>query len=143
MPEKLTLEDGQKALTDHAAERGLEIHSKYGPIIDLPTLERILVDPDCVRFPVSLSYSADIEDGLFAVTDQVSETPSDGYVITLHESFRTTPDDVPALVLYHLVTVNYGDFATAADAEVFGAACLGMNREAYYKLVCDLADSIA
>ena len=52
-------------------------------------------------------------------------------------------DDVPALVLYHLVTVNYGDFATFHEAEVFAAEALGMEQEDYYKLLCRLADQVS
>jgi hypothetical protein len=49
-------------------------------------------------------------------------------------------DLVPALVLYQLVLVNYGEFASPDDAEAFGAAALGLSRDAYYELVCQAAD---
>jgi hypothetical protein len=50
---------------------------------------------------------------------------------------------VPALVLYQLVLVNYGDFASPDDAEAFGAAALGISREAYYQMVCQAADDVS
>jgi len=46
-------------------------------------------------------------------------------------------------VLYQLVVVNYGEFASADDAEIFGAAVLGLSKEDYYQGVCELADQIA
>jgi hypothetical protein len=48
---------------------------------------------------------------------------------------------VPYLVLYQLVLVNYGEFASADDAETFGAAVLGFSQPEYYHALCELADS--
>ncbi len=67
---------------------------------------------------------------------------ADEYVIVVHEQFKERFDVLPALVLYHLVTVNYGDMATSDDAEVFGSTVLGMERDEYYSLLCDLADQL-
>jgi hypothetical protein len=49
---------------------------------------------------------------------------------------------VPYLVLYQLVAVNYGEFASADDAETFAAAALGLPREEYYQVLCSLADEL-
>jgi len=49
---------------------------------------------------------------------------------------------VAYLVLYQLVVVNYGGFASADDAEVFGAHSLGLSREDYYAALCEMADRI-
>jgi hypothetical protein len=49
---------------------------------------------------------------------------------------------VPPLVFYHLVTVNYGEYASYNEAEEFGSAALGMNKEEYYQLLCHLTDHI-
>ena len=50
---------------------------------------------------------------------------------------------VPPLVLYQLVLVNYGDFASADDAETFGANALGLSKDDYYRALCEMADEIA
>jgi hypothetical protein len=50
---------------------------------------------------------------------------------------------VSYIVLYQLVMVNYGDFASADDAETFGAAALGLGKEDYYQTLCQLADQLA
>jgi hypothetical protein len=60
----------------------------------------------------------------------------------VHPIFMTQLAVVPTLVLYQLVLVNYGEFASSNDAEAFGAAALGLNQEAYYERLCDLADQI-
>jgi hypothetical protein len=49
---------------------------------------------------------------------------------------------VPWLVLYQLVALNYGEFASADDAETFGAAALGLTRDAYYEELCKMADEL-
>jgi hypothetical protein len=106
-------------------------------------LLRILGDRKSIRYPVEIRFvSAGIEPGLFGRTEQVSDDPSAGYVISLHKSFRDRPDAIPALVLYQSVLVNYGDLATAIDAELFGAGVLGMDRDDYYALIADLTDSL-
>jgi len=133
----------QGAVSEHAAEKARQIHTRYGPRIDYQVLLRILEDRRSVRYPVTIEFTSDgIETGLFANTEPVSEDLSEGYVISVHECFRDREDVLPALVLYQSVIVNYGDLATAADAEIFGAGVLGMDRDEYYALMCDLNDSI-
>ena len=44
----------------------------------------------------------------------------------VHPFFMTQLEQVPLLVLYQLVLVNYGAFAAPEDAETFGAAALGL-----------------
>ena len=120
---KLTLQDGRKALRDHAREKGREIRGRYGPGLDYPAVLRLLGDDEFVRFPTRLRFdAAPLEPGLFGIADPVSDDERDGYVIHIHPHFESRPEDLPHLILYHLVTVNYGDFATAEDAEAFAAA---------------------
>ena len=45
-------------------------------------------------------------------------------------------------MLYQLVLVNYGEFASAADAETFGATALGISKDEYYEALCEMADEI-
>jgi len=144
MEKKLTAEDGKRALLHHVVEKALDLREKYGNFIDYETLLKILKDHDCVRYPTRLEFNSQpIDEGLFAVTDPVSaEDPSQGYIIYVHEHFKDRLDDVPALVLYHLVVVNYGDVATKEEAELFGATVLGMEKEEYYQLLCHLTDQI-
>jgi hypothetical protein len=51
-------------------------------------------------------------------------------------------EQVPLLVLYQLVLVNYGTFASPDDAETFGAAALGLTKDQYYYVLCGLADEL-
>ena len=143
-PHKLNLEDGKRALVDHARERGAEIFAKYGPDYTPEVLAQILKDDTCVRFPVELGFDRKhIEPGLFAICEPVNEEkPSDGYSLLLHEHFQNDATAIAPLLFYHLVRINYGEFATHSDAEAFGAAAMGMEEEAYYQRVVELVDGI-
>ena len=143
MAEEVTIEQGQQALAEHAREMGCDLRAKYGALTDHSSLLRLLEDSDFVRFPVTLMFeSRRIEPGLFGFVEGVSDNPSDGYTLVLHPHFQDRAEDLAALVLYQLVKVNYGDFATCHDAECFGAAVLDMEQEAYYEFICRLTDGI-
>jgi hypothetical protein len=70
------------------------------------------------------------------------DRPEDGFTIYVHPFFSLQLTHVPYLVLYQLVLVNYGEFASAEDAETFGSHALGISKEDYYKTLCDLADQL-
>jgi len=140
----MTPQTARKSLTAHVAEKGAEIHAKYGPRIGWNELVRVLEDPTCVRYPCRIEFGAtELQPGEFAFPVAVGERPEDGFTMYVHPLFMARLDAVPALVFYQLVLVNYGAFAAAADAEAFGAAALGLDREEYYARVCDLADQVA
>ncbi|MES9856858.1 MAG: hypothetical protein ABW166_09685 [Sedimenticola sp.] len=131
------------AVTKHVIDKAKEIRTLYGPVIDYPVVLRILEDRRCIRYPVKIEFvSEGIEPGLFAKTEPLSERLDDGYLISLHSHFENLPDQLPALILYQSVLVNYGDLATADDAELFGSAILGMDRDAYYEQIVTLTDAL-
>ncbi|MCA9406529.1 MAG: hypothetical protein KC684_08325 [Candidatus Omnitrophica bacterium] len=142
-PLKLTLEDGRRALGVHVLEKGYKLREKYGKFIDYDTLLRILQDEEFVRYPTKIVFdSAKIEEGMFGYAERISTDANDGYIIYIHEEFKKRSGDLPALVFYHLVTVNYGEFATYNEAEEFASAALGMEKDYYYQYICRLTDSI-
>lgn len=135
--------EAKLSLTAHVAEKGWEIHAKYGPRIGWSEIQRIVEDRSVVRYPCEISFSAEgLMEGEFAYPHPMGEKPEDGYIIRVHPVFMTELPLVPHLVLYQLVAVNYGDFASIEDAEVFGAAALGMEKEEYYQTICRLADQL-
>lgn len=158
----VTEQDLKSSVAEHVAQRAQAIRDKYGPNIDYPTLLQILEDDQCARHSVNIKFdSRHIEPGMFAYAEAVVEEPErerlEGededyadyirvtaeYNIVVHEAFKDRPDLLPALILYHLVVVNYGDLANAEDAEVFGSTVLGMDRDDYYALLCEAADSLS
>ncbi|ODB89137.1 hypothetical protein A3193_10155 [Candidatus Thiodiazotropha endoloripes] len=131
------------AVSLHAREKAEEIRGRYDRVIDYQTVLEMLEDRKSVRYPVELRFvSEGIDPGMFARTEPVSENPEDGYTIMLHSYFENRHDDLPMLILYQLVLVNYGDLATANDAEIFGATILGLDRDTYYQQVAALVDDV-
>ena len=129
-------------VSKHAAEKAKQIRTQYGPNIDYSTLLSILDDRKSVRYPVEIVFTMEgVEQGMFGRADPVSgEEPCKGYRIFLHERLQGSEELLPALVLYQVVSANYGDLATAIDAEIFGAGVLGMERDEYYELICETVD---
>ncbi len=144
MADSVTAEDGRQSLNAHVEARGLDIFARYGPVIGLNALQRLLADRTCVRYPCELVFdSKPLQPGEFAHAEPGGETPDEGFRLYVHPYFATQPDRIPYLALYHLVRVNYGEFASADDAETFGAAALGLSKEAYYAELCRLADELS
>ncbi len=142
MATQLTVDDARESLTAHAAAKGADIHAQY-PHLGWKELKTLLADSRHVRYPCDIVFdAAPLEPGEFAHPVPRGEHPSAGFDLHVHPTFMLRLDLVPALVLYQLVLVNYGEFASPDDAEAFGAAALGLSRDAYYELICQAADTL-
>ena len=141
MSKQLTAEDARQSLNAHVAAKGLEIREKYGPRIGWTELQRILQDRSCVRYPCEILFdAAGLQQGEFAHPVAKGEQPETGFTIFVHPLLLLQLERVPPLVLYQLVLVNYGDFASADDAETFGANALGLSKDDYYRALREVAD---
>jgi hypothetical protein len=130
-------------MAEHAASKGREIRDQYGCRIGWRGLLRLLEDRAFVRYPCEIVFDAGpLRPGEFAYPRPKGDRPEDGFVMHVHPLFEGNLEEVPLLVLYQLASVNYGDFASGEDAEAFGAAALGLDREEYYAAVCRMADRI-
>ncbi|MBI2929280.1 MAG: hypothetical protein HYY24_26750 [Verrucomicrobia bacterium] len=144
MSNPLTIDDARQSLTAHVALKGKEIRAKHGPHIGWTELQRILADRSCVRYPCDLVFgAAPLQPGELAYPRPKGERPEDGFTLFVHPRFAAQPDRVPCLVLYQLVAVNYGAFASPDDAETFGASVLGIDKDEYYQTLCAMADELA
>ena len=144
MPTQLTPSDVRQSLNAHVAMKGREVWRKYGPRIGWSELGQLLKDREQVRYPCEIAFDAGpLEPGELVYPKPRGERPEDGFTIYVRPVFLGRLADVPALVLYQLVVVNYGEFAAPADAETFGAAALGMDEEDYYQLLCGIADEVS
>ena len=140
---KLTVDDARQSLHAHVAAKGAEIREKYGPGIGWPELLRLLEDRAFVRYPCEIVFdAAPLEAGEFAHPVARGDRPEDGFTMYVHPFFMAQLPQVPCLVLYQLVLVNYGEFASPDDAEVFGASALGLTRDEYYDQLCAMADQV-
>ena len=144
METKLTAEDAKQSLNAHVASKGADLREKYGPHIGWKELLQILEDRTLVRYPCEIAFDiSPLLEGEFAYPVARGQRPEEGFTICVHPYFESRLERVPSLVLYQLVLVNYGDFASSDDAEAFGAAALGLTAEGYYQALCVLADEIA
>ena len=143
MATTLTADDAKQSLNGHVAAKGAEINAKYGPEIGWQELQQILEDKAFCRYPCKIEVSAEfLQPGELAYPAARGEKPEDGFTMYVHPFFMTQLSSVPHLVLYQLVVVNYGEFASSDDAETFGANALGLSRDDYYNALCELADQI-
>ena len=143
MATKLTVDDARQSLNAHVAAKGAELREKYGPSIGWQELLRLLADRTLVRYPCEIVFdAAPLEAGEFAHPVARGDRPEDGFTMYVHPFFMAHLPRVPCLVLYQLVLVNYGEFASPDDAEVFGASALGLTRDEYYAALCEMADQI-
>lgn len=143
MATELTAADARQSLRDHVAAKGAEIRAKFGPHLGWTELNELLSDRKFVRYPCTVAFdSLPLQGDEFAYPEPLGQSPEAGFRICVHPYFESDLESVPALVLYQLVAVNYGDFATAEDAEAFGAAALGLSREEYYERVSRLVDQL-
>ena len=144
MATQLTAEDAKQSLNAHVGAKGTEIFEKYGPEIGWKELSTILQDRAAVRYPCEVVFdAAPLQPGELAYPAPKGAYPEDGFRVCVHPCFMMQMDYVPHIVLYQLVLVNYGEFASANDAETFGAAALGLGKEEYYQQLCRLADELA
>jgi hypothetical protein len=143
MAKTLTADDARESLTGHVALKGEEIRAKYGPHVGWNEVQRILQDRACVRYPVEVIFDAQgLLEGEMAFPSPKGSRLEDGFTLHVHPFFATQPDRLPFLVLYQLVVINYGEFASPDDAETFGAAVLGLSKDEYYQALCDMADQL-
>jgi hypothetical protein len=136
-------QDARQSLNASAAAIGAEIYAKYGPRIGWKQLLQILEDRSCARYPCEIVFdAAPLQVGECAHPAAKGDHPANGFTMHVHPFFMMQLDQVPLLVLYQLVLVNYGAFASPDDAETFGAAALGLSKDEYYHTLCGLADEL-
>ncbi|MCA8959524.1 MAG: hypothetical protein KDC38_03375 [Planctomycetes bacterium] len=143
MSERLTEHDARVALRDHVLEKAEAARRRYGDLRGRGDLLRLLSDSDVLRYPVQLRFDAsELEPGEFGYVRPNAEDPRQGFVLFVHPSLEHDFDACVRAVLYHLVVVNYGEIATGAEAEAFGASILGVDVEQYYCDLCELSDRL-
>jgi hypothetical protein len=141
---QLTADDARQSLRDHVATKGRELREKFSPHPTWADLPQILRDRTLVRYPVEIIFdAAPLQPGEPAFAQPLGERPESGFRIAIHPQLESAPDDALCAVLYQLVAVNYGVFASAEDAETFGAAALGLHQDAFYAKMCALSDALA
>jgi hypothetical protein len=139
-----TEEDGYEALQGHLVGRAIACRNKYdirSDSLSWSTLRQVLQDRDIVRFPVEVCFTDEgLMRGEFAIPSPCGESATDGFRLLMRPCFQQDEEALVTLALYHLPSVNYLDIVTTKEAELFGAAMLGIEVEDYYQRVCRFAD---
>ena len=113
----LSLNAAHLSLTDHVIMKGNEIFEKYGPKIGWSELQKIIVDKECVRYPLDIVFdSVALENDEIAYPSAKGDLPEDGFTLYIHPYFSLDPTRIPAL---------------------------GIDIEAYYAQLCEIADEIS
>jgi hypothetical protein len=140
----ITEEQARVAFHGHLVEKATAARRRHGPVIDAATILRMLEDRAVVRYPVALHFdAAPLEPHEFASAHPLGFHSGDGFALFVHPLFADRPQDLPALVAYHIPVVNYGAIVDAEAAELYGAALLDLEPDEYYARLCALADEIA
>jgi hypothetical protein len=143
MATQLTEADARESMNVHVESKGAHIRETYGTNLGWDELMQILEDRTLVRYPCEIVFDAShLQPGEFAYPQPRSDALEGGFTIHVHPCFINRLDVLPSLVLYQLVAVNYGEFASPDDAETFGAAALGLTKDEYYKAHCKLSDEV-
>lgn len=131
------------SLSAEILAKAAAIRQKYGPDIGWPQLQQLLQDRECAPFPCEIRFDSEpLLPGEFAHPVPKGTTREEGFILYIHPFYATELGRVPYLVLHQLVLMNYGDSATADDAETFGSLALGMSKEDYYRALCELSGQI-
>jgi len=141
---QLTEEDARESLQNHIQVKAGEARAKYGADIGYAEILEMLADREVVRYPVKTVFACDaLQEGEFAFVQPIGTSPSEGFILHIHPAFENRKEDLPLLIAYQLVVINYGDIATGTDAELFGATLLGIEVDSYYERLCTLTDSLS
>jgi hypothetical protein len=141
--EEIDAETARRAFHEHLREKAAAARLKYGLYIDTDAILRMLDDRAVVRHPTTIVFDAGpLQPHEFAHAQPAGFHASDGYALCIHPHFRSQREILPLLIAYHIPVINYGAIADPEGAEIFGATLLGLEVEAYYQALCELADSI-
>jgi hypothetical protein len=144
MTQPPSVADTKLSLNAHAAAKGEEIRAKYGPQVGWNELQQVLKDRASVRYPTEIVFDAEpLLPGELAHPAARGEHPDDGFTMHVHPGLATQLRRAVYAVFYQLAVVNYGGFASADDAETFGASALGLSKDAYYRALCEMADELS
>lgn len=141
MGRQLTEHDGRVALVEHVRAKAALARDRLQALGGADAIMRLLEDRSVVRYPVGVRFDdGPLEPGEFAYPAPLGDHPAAGYCLFIHPRYERKPETWPPIIAYYIPTINYGEVATEAEAEEFGAGLLGMTRNQYYAHLCSVAD---
>ena len=135
--------EGEDGLAHHLFERATYARLKYNGLA-YENIETFLQDPECVRYPTRILY----EYGEMAM-HQFAQPELDyrnisgrSYILYLRPDLKNRPDLIPLAIAYMVPLINYGEIIKDDHCVKYGAALLGMDEDAYYAKVCEMAEIV-
>jgi len=129
------------SLTNRLREQAVEARQKHGGLRP-GNLESFLGDRDCVRHPTRLVLEyGEMGTHQFAQPEQDVRNPG-GIMLYLRPVLGRRPDLLVLAVSYMIPVINYGAVITDAHCLEYGSTLMGLEREEYYRRVCELADFV-
>jgi hypothetical protein len=134
---------GQQSLREHLLAQAGVAHRKYAPLSP-EHLDRLLVDPDCLRHPTRLVFEfGEMALHQFAQPDLDWRDPTqNGRVLYLRPALRSRPELILLAVAYMIPVLNYGEVVTDDHCLLYGATLLGLSEDEFYRRICSLADEV-
>lgn len=132
---------GQQSLRDHLLAQAAVARDRY-PILTENSMEAMLRDPLCLRYPVRLVFEfGEMALHQFAQPDiDWRNTSQDGRVLYVRPLLKNHPELLPFAVAYMIPVINYGNIVTDAHCLAFGTELLGLTEDTFYSKLCSLAD---
>lgn len=138
-----TPESARQSLRDHIIERARLARDSWAGCVDRAAIMAMLEDRSVVRYPVGVRFDAGpLRRAEFAVLEPLGDHPRDGFCLSIHPALAGDDELLPLLIAYYIPSVNYGDVAGHTEAELFGSTLLGLDTEAYYRVLCAVADAM-
>jgi hypothetical protein len=134
---------GQDSLREHLLAQAMLAHQKHAPVT-FEKLDDLLLDPDCLRYPVRLAYEfGEMAPHQFAQPEADPRSEGQrGRVLYLRPLLRGHPDKVVLAVAYMIPLINFGAIINDGHCRLYGATLLGLLEDEFYREICALADFV-
>lgn len=130
---------GQESLMNRLQEQALEARAKHGSLSS-DNLETFLKDDDCIRHPTRLVWEeGEIGTHQFAHPAPDYENPG-GCVLYVRPCLAKRSELLALAVSYMIPTINYGEIINDEHCLEYGSTLQGMDKEEYYRAICEMAD---
>ena len=134
-------EEVVSALQKHAAAAAEWAVNALERPLDERSLAAFLNSEYGLRVPTEIVFDgARLDTHQFAQPEFIAEGGKRRCVLHIHPKYEALPETHALIVAYMAGAINYGAAADAELCETYGAALTGMEREAFYRAVCRIAD---
>ncbi len=134
---------GKDCLGIHIKEQATNARIVHGGLSPC-NIETFLADRNVLRHPTRLVLGyGEMEPHQFAEPGpDTRDDTGKGRILYLRPVLGQRSDLIALAISYMVPVINYGDAVTDEDCLGYGAALMGMDRETYYGLICELADVV-